>query len=267
MLKAFARVAARSITIQLDQAAANARARQGTRWHNGLERVHGTIRPIEPGKGIPSSESPGKQASANETTQSNADGESLPETIAQKKNEAVMDKTTLPDSTAVDANAQEKSTPHVEFDRSISQEPISTATEPSKISKVDTTSTTPNQPHMASAPLETANPTEPIIEPLATAQDEPEPPSPVLRPSRVPSSRLGRLFHYGSLVAGLSVGAASEVMRRSAGGASTGSVFMSEANVRRLVGKLSQMRGAALKLGQFMSIQGEKCGTAIGMIV
>ena len=32
---------------------------------------------------------------------------------------------------------------------------------------------------------------------------------------------------------------------------------MSEANVKRLVGKLSQMRGAALKLGQFMSIQGE----------
>lgn len=32
---------------------------------------------------------------------------------------------------------------------------------------------------------------------------------------------------------------------------------MSEGNVRRLVEKLSRMRGAALKLGQFMSIQGE----------
>ncbi len=32
---------------------------------------------------------------------------------------------------------------------------------------------------------------------------------------------------------------------------------MSEANLRRLVGKLGKMRGAALKLGQFMSIQGE----------
>lgn len=31
---------------------------------------------------------------------------------------------------------------------------------------------------------------------------------------------------------------------------------MSEANIKRLVSKLSQMRGAALKLGQFMSIQG-----------
>lgn len=35
------------------------------------------------------------------------------------------------------------------------------------------------------------------------------------------------------------------------------SVFMSEANVRRMVDKLSRMRGAALKLGQFMSIQGQ----------
>lgn len=33
---------------------------------------------------------------------------------------------------------------------------------------------------------------------------------------------------------------------------------MSEANVRRLVDKLSRMRGAALKLGQFMSIQGAR---------
>jgi len=31
---------------------------------------------------------------------------------------------------------------------------------------------------------------------------------------------------------------------------------MSDANIRRLVGTLGQMRGAALKLGQFMSIQG-----------
>ena len=32
--------------------------------------------------------------------------------------------------------------------------------------------------------------------------------------------------------------------------------MMTEANIKRLVMKLSQMRGAALKLGQFMSIQG-----------
>ncbi|KAK6908969.1 hypothetical protein I203_102976 [Kwoniella mangroviensis CBS 8507] len=78
----------------------------------------------------------------------------------------------------------------------------------------------------------------------------------VLRASKVPSSRLGRLFHYGSLAASLSIGAASESIRRTAGGNKTGgSVLMSDANIRRLVATLGRMRGAALKLGQFMSIQ------------
>lgn len=73
-----------------------------------------------------------------------------------------------------------------------------------------------------------------------------------LRPAKVPSSRLGRLFHYGSLGAGLAWGAAGEMAR---GGGGKQGVFMSESNVKRLVDKLSTMRGAALKLGQFMSIQ------------
>ncbi|BEI88385.1 uncharacterized protein CcaverHIS019_0111030 [Cutaneotrichosporon cavernicola] len=76
-----------------------------------------------------------------------------------------------------------------------------------------------------------------------------------LRSSAVPSSRIGRLFHYGSLGLSLGLGAATETIRRTAGGAGSGSVFMSDANVRRLVATLGRMRGAALKLGQFMSIQ------------
>lgn len=36
--------------------------------------------------------------------------------------------------------------------------------------------------------------------------------------------------------------------------------MMTEANISRLVGKLSQMRGAALKVGQFLSIQGQPLG-------
>ncbi|KAG9111453.1 hypothetical protein FRC07_008047 [Ceratobasidium sp. 392] len=79
-----------------------------------------------------------------------------------------------------------------------------------------------------------------------------------LIPSKVPSSRLGRLFHYGSLGASLAAGTATEYVRRAAmgNGANSGSPMMSEANVARLVDKLSRMRGAALKLGQFLSIQG-----------
>lgn len=37
---------------------------------------------------------------------------------------------------------------------------------------------------------------------------------------------------------------------------------MSEANLERLVSKLGKMRGAALKLGQFMSIQGKQRAAA-----
>ncbi|KAK4700294.1 hypothetical protein P7C70_g5958, partial [Phenoliferia sp. Uapishka_3] len=62
------------------------------------------------------------------------------------------------------------------------------------------------------------------------------------------------------LATGLGLGAATEAIRRATSASpedeGSHSVFMSEANIRRLVDKLSRMRGAALKLGQFMSIQG-----------
>jgi len=76
--------------------------------------------------------------------------------------------------------------------------------------------------------------------------------------SKVPSSRMGRLFHYGGLAAGMAWGAASESIKRVAGGAgdTATSVMFSEPNVERMVKKLSRMRGAALKLGQMMSFQG-----------
>ncbi|GAA5937913.1 hypothetical protein JCM1841_003874 [Sporobolomyces salmonicolor] len=83
-----------------------------------------------------------------------------------------------------------------------------------------------------------------------------------LKSSRVPASRLGRLMHYGGLAAGLGWGMASEALRRStSAGDSTEprpGLLLSEANVERLVNKLSKMRGAALKLGQFLSIQDTK---------
>ncbi|GLB44245.1 putative ABC1-domain-containing protein [Lyophyllum shimeji] len=78
-----------------------------------------------------------------------------------------------------------------------------------------------------------------------------------LQSSKVPSSRIGRLFHYGGLAASLGYGAASEIIRRTGrtSNDAQSSIFMTEANIKRLVSKLSQMRGAALKLGQFLSIQ------------
>ncbi|KAJ3559027.1 hypothetical protein NM688_g589 [Phlebia brevispora] len=86
-------------------------------------------------------------------------------------------------------------------------------------------------------------------------------PAPIrkLQSSKVPSSRIGRLFHYGGLAASLGFGAATELLRRtthtSEDASAHNSLMMSEGNIKRLVAKLTRMRGAALKIGQFLSIQ------------
>ena len=77
-----------------------------------------------------------------------------------------------------------------------------------------------------------------------------------MRESRVPSSRFGRIFEYGGLAASMAFGAVSESVSRRGG--PDGSLWLSAANMERLVAKLSKMRGAALKLGQMMSFQDSK---------
>ncbi|XP_055880566.1 atypical kinase COQ8B, mitochondrial-like isoform X3 [Biomphalaria glabrata] len=81
---------------------------------------------------------------------------------------------------------------------------------------------------------------------------------------RVPASRLSRLMNYGNLAAGLGVGALAEVTKRSLGLKSEistpksvmdSSIFLTEANAERIVNTLCRVRGAALKLGQMLSIQ------------
>jgi aarF domain-containing kinase len=79
-----------------------------------------------------------------------------------------------------------------------------------------------------------------------------------MRQSRVPSTRIGRLWQYGGLATSLAFGAVGESFRRATGGESTGSLMLSPANMERLVARLSRMRGAALKLGQMMSFQDSK---------
>jgi aarF domain-containing kinase len=76
--------------------------------------------------------------------------------------------------------------------------------------------------------------------------------------SRVPSSRLGRIWQYGGLATSMAFGAFGESFRRATGTAdgSNGSIMFSAGNMERLVAKLSKMRGAALKMGQMMSFQG-----------
>ncbi|CAO3631198.1 unnamed protein product [Mucor hiemalis] len=79
-----------------------------------------------------------------------------------------------------------------------------------------------------------------------------------LKESRIPTSRFGRMWNYGTLATGMGFGAINESLKRATGlsSDSSGSVMLSESNVNRLVEKLSRMRGAALKMGQMLSIQG-----------
>ncbi|KAB5551003.1 putative abc1 protein precursor [Coniochaeta sp. 2T2.1] len=79
-----------------------------------------------------------------------------------------------------------------------------------------------------------------------------------LRESKVPATRISRLWNYGGLAAGMIGGAIGEGLSRAVGGGGSGSMMLSPANMERLVTKLSRMRGAALKLGQMMSFQDSK---------
>ncbi|KAF9543088.1 hypothetical protein EC957_001302 [Mortierella hygrophila] len=82
-----------------------------------------------------------------------------------------------------------------------------------------------------------------------------------LTAAAMPTSRVSRLLHYGGLAASLGVGAFTETVRRSVGRGTTNTespVFLTPANMDRLVSKLTRMRGAALKLGQMLSIQDNK---------
>ncbi|CAF1005696.1 unnamed protein product [Brachionus calyciflorus] len=85
--------------------------------------------------------------------------------------------------------------------------------------------------------------------------------------SKVPSSRIERLVNFGNLAVGLGAGAITEMTRRTLGKKTsdsettnsilntTKSVFLTEDNIKRIVDTLCKVRGAALKLGQMISIQ------------
>ncbi|TPX55046.1 hypothetical protein SeMB42_g00034 [Synchytrium endobioticum] len=81
-----------------------------------------------------------------------------------------------------------------------------------------------------------------------------------MKQSRVPSSRIERLFNYSGIAAGVGLGMVSEAMKRAVGASTSagGSLVLSAENVERIVAGLSRMRGAALKLGQMLSIQDNK---------
>lgn len=77
--------------------------------------------------------------------------------------------------------------------------------------------------------------------------------------SRVPAGRLERLARFGLLAGELAAGGVYEGARRAlragAGAAQTTSAILSPGNAQRLARRLSQMRGAAMKLGQLLSLE------------
>jgi predicted unusual protein kinase regulating ubiquinone biosynthesis (AarF/ABC1/UbiB family) len=79
-----------------------------------------------------------------------------------------------------------------------------------------------------------------------------------VRSSRVPAGRLERLARFGLLAGELAAGSLVEGARRAFAGAETGGVagaLLNVANAERLARRLAQLRGAAMKLGQLLSLE------------
>lgn len=81
-----------------------------------------------------------------------------------------------------------------------------------------------------------------------------------LNASEVPSSRLSRIFHYGSLAAGMGIGMAQHGFNHYTNGEKNKpltlkNLILNPGNIERMAKKFSQMRGAALKIGQLLSFQ------------
>uniref|UniRef100_A0A182FSF4 ABC1 atypical kinase-like domain-containing protein n=1 Tax=Anopheles albimanus TaxID=7167 RepID=A0A182FSF4_ANOAL len=100
----------------------------------------------------------------------------------------------------------------------------------------------------------------------ATKAQQPQPPQPIELPQlstvakqrKVPSSRVARLASFGGLFAGLGLGTVNELAKGALGIGGTLDVkqaLFSPTNAERIVDTLCKVRGAALKLGQILSIQ------------
>ncbi|EQC35425.1 aarF domain-containing kinase [Saprolegnia diclina VS20] len=102
-------------------------------------------------------------------------------------------------------------------------------------------------------------PTVPSFEPKAPFAPVDMPP---LQPrewteKHVPSTPLARIVGFGALAARLAVGTATAVIQNPSGEKQLKNALISDANAERLADALCTMRGAALKLGQMLSIQDE----------
>jgi len=77
------------------------------------------------------------------------------------------------------------------------------------------------------------------------------------RRSPIPEHRVSRLWHLGRLVGGLAGGVISEGVRQLSAGKrpSPADLLLTPANAGRLADRLAEMRGAAMKVGQLLSME------------
>ncbi len=79
-----------------------------------------------------------------------------------------------------------------------------------------------------------------------------------MRRSRIPSGRIERLARIGWLAGEVTLGGLAEGARRWLGsGTDARNIFLTRANAQRLARRLSSLRGAAMKLGQILSLEGD----------
>ena len=110
-----------------------------------------------------------------------------------------------------------------------------------------------------------ANTKYPLIEATSTdsTQERADQLVKTAKAQKVPATRLARVATFGGLGFSLGLGTLAEASRRALGsskatkGASKldGSVVLTDANAERIVQTLCRVRGAALKIGQMLSIQ------------
>ena len=78
-----------------------------------------------------------------------------------------------------------------------------------------------------------------------------------IKKSRVPTTRFGRLTRLGLTAGELAIGGAAESMRRLTGKqpSDVHNVFLTTTNAKKLAKRLAGMRGAAMKMGQILSME------------
>ncbi|XP_042239831.1 serine-rich adhesin for platelets-like isoform X2 [Homarus americanus] len=171
---------------------------------------------------------------------------------------ATISKHDLDSKVQVDSNASANDSP-------VLSEPVTAATAAATTAAATRpVSSNDNMPNKQKRKVAPAKPMPKLLGRKPLAKEKPKSTlSDNAQARKVPHSRVGRLMSFGGLAAGLGAGTIAEMTRRTlglkqesgAGSLLDGSPFLTEANAKRIVDTLCRVRGAALKLGQMLSIQ------------